>query len=230
MSITPKASIIIPTYNERDNIEVLADRIHRVVSDYELVVVDDSSPDGTAEVVARLSSKYPVRLIKRSAKMGYASAQMDGFLAAKGTILGTMDADLQHPPEVIPKLIQAANETTIAIGSRYVKDGHIEGWPLWRRTMSKVATIMARPLTRASDPLSGFFFIHRNAINGVTSLQPRGFELLLEILVRGDYQNIAEVPYTFYVRERGESKLGSQEITSYLMLLWLLSRNRSRRP
>jgi len=127
--LKPNLSVIIPTYNEAENIKMLIPRIHSVLNSnsYEIIVVDDSSPDGTAEVAKKLSESYPVRVFVRNQKLGLASAIVHGFQKASGNILGVIDADLQHPPENIKDFIEKIEEGyDIVIGSRYIKGGRIE--------------------------------------------------------------------------------------------------------
>lgn len=221
-------SIIIPTYNEKDNIIPLVERIDHALSnyDYEVVFVDDSSGDGTAELAIALSPKYPVKVMVRQNKRGLASAVVDGLSQATGQIVGVMDADLQHPPEVIPDLLrEIKGGADIAIASRYVKGGGCQGWGLTRRIISKAAIVLAHlllPLTRrVRDPMSGFFIFNRQVV-AHADLRPTGFKILLEILMEGEFQDIAEVPYTFSVRSGGESKLNARQQIDYLKHIYSL--------
>ncbi|HUV52457.1 MAG TPA: polyprenol monophosphomannose synthase, partial [Dehalococcoidia bacterium] len=186
---SPELSLIVPTYNESENIKTLVERVHKSLSDYnyELIVVDDNSPDGTAELAKSLSSKYPVRVIVRTNERGLASAVVAGFKQAKGDILGVIDADLQHPPEFVPNLIKGVKEgADVAIASRYIKGGAIEGWTLKRKIISLGAKLPANVLLTAArkikDPLSGFFLFRKQVIEG-TELSPTGYKILLEVLV-----------------------------------------------
>ena len=188
---------------------------------YELVIVDDNSPDGTAELALELSRHYPIRVIKRPGKLGLATAVVEGFKHARGEVLVVMDADLQHPPELVPELVRKVlyEGYDIAIASRYVKGGRIEGWSFTRRIVSKGAILLAHllvPRTRGiKDPVSGFFAIKRSVIEGV-ELNPIGYKILLEILAKGRWTRVVEVPYTFKPRTRGKSKLSAKEIVNYL--------------
>jgi len=143
-------SIIVPTYNEAENIGELIERIETSLKglDFEVIVVDDSSPDGTAEIAEELGRAYRnVKVIKRPRKMGLASAALEGMREAKYRLIAVMDADLQHPPELLPKLLERAKEGyDIVIASRYVKGGGVEGWSLWRRLISRGATLLAHAL------------------------------------------------------------------------------------
>jgi len=216
-------SIVSPTYNESENIRLLIKRISQVMSgrEYEIIVVDDNSPDGTEGVAKELSKKYPVKILVRNGKFGLASAILTGFEHAKGNILGVIDADLQHPPEYLLEFVKAIEQRgyDVAVGSRYVNGGGIEGWSKKRLLTSKVAVLLAKPLLRGvKDPMSGFFFLKRSVIEGVR-LNPTGYKLGLEILVKGNYNKVKEIPYTFKQRKNGASKLNKAEILSYLRLL-----------
>ena len=231
MPESPKVSIIIPTYNEQDNIVPLIERIDRTLSQefsYEIIVVDDDSPDGTATVAESLSERYPVEVIVRKNARGLASAVALGFKQSKGHILSVIDADLQHPPEAIPHLIKEIdNGADIAICSRYIAGGGITKWGIRRKLSSRIAALSARmviPVTRdITDPLSGFFALNNKAIEAV-NLRPIGYKILLEVLAVGHYHNVAEVPYLFSEREKGETKYGTKEIMRYgqhlLSLAW----------
>jgi len=225
-------SIIIPTYNERDNLPVLIERIDRAMSSagysYEVIVVDDSSPDGTSEVAKSLSKQYPVKVIIRGGKKGLSSAVLEGIKHSSSSNVVVMDADLQHPPEVIPLLLGKAMREgcEIVIATRYAKGGSVGEWNLARKLISRGATYIARVLLprirRVSDPMSGFFLLKRDLLKGV-ELDPKGFKILLELLARTDYSRVCEVPYTFGKRLKGESKLGTGEVVNYLIQVLSLS-------
>lgn len=218
----PRLSLIAPTYNERENIPLLAQRIHQTLNgyDYELIIVDDNSPDGTAQVAENLSHQYPIKVICRKGERGLASAVIAGFNQAKGEILGVIDADLQHPPERIPELLQAIQEgADIAVASRYILGGGIEGWSARRRAISRGATMLARlalpSIRKVKDPLSGFFLLKRKVIEGVV-LKPIGYKILLETLAKGRFSEVREIPYIFKERIWGESNLSLKEQANYL--------------
>lgn len=218
----PELSLVVPTYNERENITLLLERIHKSLSDYnyELIVVDDNSPDGTSELARSLASKYPLQVIVRTNERGLASAVVVGLKQARGEILGVIDADLQHPPEFIPALIKAVRDgADVAIASRYIKGGGIEGWTFKRKIISRGAKIPANILLTSArkikDPLSGFFLFRKRVIDGAV-LSPTGYKILLEVLVRGKANRVVEVPYTFKERERGKSNLTAKEQINYL--------------
>ena len=223
-------SLIIPTYNERDNITPLVERIHHALRQhsYEILFIDDNSADGTADLAASLSDKYPVRVIVRRDRRGLASAVVDGLSQAESAIIAVMDADLQHPPELIPDLLKEIEKgADIAVASRYVKGGGCQGWSLTRRLISRGAIFLAHlllPATRrVSDPMSGFFILRKNVVKDA-SLNPSGFKILLEILMVGKFRQVAEVPYTFVTRERGKSKLSPRQQVDYLKHLYSLMR------
>ena len=217
-------SIIIPTYNERENLKKLipsiAENLHE--HDYEMIVVDDSSPDGTAAIARELANDFPVRVIERPRKLGLSSAVVKGFKESSGKCIGVVDADLQHPPEYIKNFVSVASkEHDIAVGSRYIDGGRINGWSNLRFIISKGAIILCRPLTDIKDPMSGYFFLKRKVIEGI-SFNPKGYKILLEVLVKGLYSSVKEIPYTFRPRENGKSKLGIGEYANYLKLLYHL--------
>ena len=222
-------SIIIPTYNEKGNIDILLDRINKCLRDirYEIVIVDDNSPDGTAEFVRELSNKYLIKLIVRKNEKGLASAVVEGFKHATGDIFIVMDADLQHPPEKIISLIEEIDKgADIVIASRYEEKKGFGEFNIFRKIISKCANSLARilfqKLSDIKDIQSGFFALRKNVINGI-DLNPVGYKILLEILIVGNYRNIKEIGYTFKKRENGESKLGIKTIIDYIYHLIHLS-------
>ncbi len=223
-------SLIVPTYCERQNIVTLIERVHKSLlqNSYELIVVDDNSPDGTSELAQSLSKDYPVRVITRRNERGLASAVVDGFKQAGGEILGVIDADLQHPPEILPELLgRVRSGAEVAIASRYVKGGGSESWSMNRKIISRASKVLAALLLPSirgiKDPLSGFFLLRREVIGGV-ELSPTGYKILLEVLVKGKAREIAEVPYIFREREKGKSNLSTGEGINYLKHLYCLAR------
>jgi len=226
--LVKKLLMIIPTYMEAENIPLLAEKLRKFLNgyNYEAVVVDDNSPDDTYKIAEKLG----FNVVVRSEKMGLASAFLEGVQHAKADLIGVMDADLQHPPEVLPLMLnEVYNGSDLVVASRYANGGKIEGWPLHRRIISRVAIALAHlllPNTRAvKDPVSGFFIVKRGVIKGA-QLKPQGFKILLEILVKGKYGKVVEVPYTFKPRENGESKFCFREIGSYLKHLYELMKCR----
>lgn len=224
-------SIVVPTYNEAATIATLAARLAAAMAGraWELVVVDDGSPDGTADVAERLAPAVPVRVVRRAGKQGLATAVMAGFGAAGGDTLVVMDADLSHPPEVVPRLVDALRDgTELAVGSRYVAGGGTVDWPLPRRVVSRVACLMGSALVPVRDATSGFFALRRSVIDGAR-LDPVGFKIGFEVIARGRYQRVVEVPYTFRDRAAGRSKFTSREIGQYLVQLGQVARDRALR-
>jgi dolichol-phosphate mannosyltransferase len=221
-----KFSIVIPTYNEAGGIEkligTLAELFRANDLDGEIVVVDDNSPDGTGAIVDHLADRFPVRCLHRPGKMGLSSGVIDGwrFARPESTALGAMDADFSHDATIVPKMVRAleSGKYGLAVGSRYVKGGGIENWPLKRKLTSIVACAMAWPLTPIRDITSGFFLVQRTALSGV-ELDPIGFKIGLEVAAKAKYGKALEVPYVFKDRVVGESKLNGKEITNYLKQL-----------
>jgi dolichol-phosphate mannosyltransferase len=222
-------SIVIPTYNEASSIQETlrraASALRSTGESFELVVVDDSSADGTAEKAASLAGELPVRVVRRPGRLGLATAVLDGWASARGAVLGVMDADLQHPPEALSALVRALREegADLAIASRYVPGGGSSDWTWVRRATSRTATHMAAtvlPLALAAvrDPMSGMFLVRAAALEGVR-LNPLGYKILLEVLAKARYRKLLEVPYIFEERARGSSKLGARQYLEYLLHL-----------
>ena len=211
-------SLVIPTYNEKDNIERLVPDIFDVFRknsiDGELIIVDDNSPDGTAETVEKMSKKYNIKTVRREGKLGLSSAVLDGFIAAKGEIIGVMDADFSHSPDRIPDMIKLLGSCDMVFGSRNVPGGSTENWSFFRKIVSLGATILAKPLTSLKDPMSGFFFLNRSILDDA-ELNPCGFKIGLEIAVKCE-PDIREVPIRFSNRLHGESKMNRREMWNYL--------------
>ncbi|MEM2930424.1 MAG: glycosyltransferase family 2 protein [Thermoproteota archaeon] len=224
-------SIIIPTYMEAENLPKLIERIEEALKeiDFEIIIVDDNSPDGTADIAEGLGIEFGnIRVIRRPGKLGLGSAVMDGLKLARAQLIAVMDADLQHPPEILPRILEELRKgCDFVIASRYVKGGGAMGLSLWRRFVSRGATILAHvslPKTRhVSDPLSGYFAFNKKVIYGI-KLNPVGYKILLEMLVKGGYGRVCEIPYSFQRRVGGKSKLGLSEILLYLKHLYSLAR------
>jgi dolichol-phosphate mannosyltransferase len=193
---------------------------------WELIVVDDGSPDGTADLAESYASVHPVRVVRRPGKAGLASAVLAGFAQARGDVLLVMDADLSHPPEAVPRLASAIEEgADLAVGSRYVMGGGTEDWPLGRRIVSRAACLMGNVLVPIRDCTSGFFAIRRSALDGV-KLNPIGFKIGFEVMARAHYKKAVEIPYVFRDRELGRSKFGRREIGQYLVQLGQVARDK----
>ena len=221
-------SVIIPTYNEKDNIAPLLERVAKALAgyDYEILIVDDNSRDGTIEAASELASKYPVKVLVRREERGLATAVVHGLKAASGQIIGVMDADLQHPPEVLPDLIKAIQGgADMVVASRYIPGGGCPNWGLSRKIISKVALVIAHlllPSTRpVKDPLAGFFMFRRQNVDPA-KLKPIGYKISLEVMLTGRFQNVVEVPYIFEDRSAGQSKLNPGQQMDYLKHLFSL--------
>lgn len=228
-----KLGLVIPTLNEAGNIPVLLGRIQSALSSaevaYEIIVVDDNSSDGTAEVVRKLASDDPrVRLFVRKGARGLAGAVIHGWEHTDADLLGVIDADLQHPPEVLPSLLAPIRDgADIAIASRYANGNGVGDWNKFRLFVSRAGTLATAPLQkknlRVKDPLSGFFIVRRACIDGIR-LQGEGFKILLEILVKGRITKAVEVPFQFGLRHAGASKASFKIALQYFTLLGKLSR------
>jgi dolichol-phosphate mannosyltransferase len=223
-----KISVIIPTYNEKDNIAPLLSRIDQALAgyDYEILIVDDGSKDGTIEAASELAKRYPVKVIVRQNERGLATAVVHGLKSASGQIIGVMDADLQHPPEVLPELVKAVQDgADMAIASRYIPGGGCPNWGLSRRIISRVALVISHlllPSTRpVKDPLAGFFMFRRQNVDPAR-LKPIGYKISLEVMLIGSFQNVVEVPYIFEDRSAGQSKLNPGQQIDYLKHLFSL--------
>lgn len=223
-----KLGLTIPVLREAANLPGLLDHVRRVLDSvetpYEILVVDDDSRDGTEEIVTAIAQvDSRVRLLIRKGERGLSGAILHGWRNSGATILGVMDADLQHPPELLPKLlaaILAGND--IAIGSRYTEGGELGDWNVVRRLLSAAAVWVTWPIQRAGirahDPMTGFFLVRRACVDGI-QFQPTGFKLLLEVLVRGRIRSVSEVPFAFGLRARGASKANFKVGWDYAKLL-----------
>jgi dolichol-phosphate mannosyltransferase len=220
--ITEKISIIVPSYNERDNVRPLLTRIAAALAgyDYEVIIVDDNSKDGTIDIVNSLTGEFPVRLLVRTQQRGLSTAVIHGLRHASGSIIGVMDADLQHPPEKLPDLVKAIESgADMAFGSRYVPGGGVPQWSALRRVISRGASLIAHLLLpaarRVKDPMSGFFMFRRDRVDP-DALKPIGYKIALEILLLGRFENVVEVPFIFEDRSAGASKLKASTQIEYL--------------
>jgi dolichol-phosphate mannosyltransferase len=185
--------------------------------DGDLIIVDDNSPDGTGQVADDLASRYPIHVVHRAGKLGLGTAVVEGFKASDAEIVGVIDADLSHPPALVPRMLQAMRDTgaDLVIGSRYIPGGGTGDWPLSRRLMSRFACLLAAGLTPVRDVTSGFFLIRRDLAKGVT-ISAGGFKICLELLIRAEPTLVVEVPYVFQTRTAGESKMNLKEALGYL--------------
>lgn len=231
-----QVSIIIPTYNESENILRVLKSIEENLppnTTAQTIVVDDNSPDGTGKIVedymknVRKFANHTIAVIHRKTKEGLSSAILKGIQYATGNTIVVMDSDLSHPPSLLPKMLEALKlpKYDIVIASRYVRGSSINGWTKRRKLVSKVATLIAkRGLgVNARDPMSGFFAFKKNIIAGL-KFDAIGYKMLLEILVKAKNVNVLEIPYTFTNRECGSSKLDSRVMLDYLKAVWKLYR------
>jgi dolichol-phosphate mannosyltransferase len=230
-------TILLPTYNESLTIEKMLDSIVDVdvLDDYiEVLVIDDNSPDGTSEIVNSYIQKIKkqrdisFKIHTRKDKRGLSSAIIDGINLARGKFVIVMDSDLSHPPETIPDIYRELinNEFDIVIGSRYVKDGMIESWPLSRKLISKVGCSLAklRLGLDVNDSMSGFFGLKKDLIQNL-SFEAIGYKILLEILVKTKGAKVKEIPFVFTNRQEGKSKFKFSLINDYFRLLKILRKN-----
>lgn len=227
MSLLKSTSIIIPTYREAENLPELVDRIAKLKNQFEaleLIVVDDNSNDGTEAYFKSRAGETWLKLIVRTNERGLSSAVIRGLQSANGDFLVSMDADLSHPPEKIPELVRALETADFAIGSRYTEGGEVEeGWTAFRWINSKVATLLARPFTRIKDPMSGYFAIRRDRFQKARELNPIGYKIALELIVKCHCKIVHEVPIFFADRKRGQSKLSLKEQIRYIRHLGRLA-------
>ena len=230
-----KVALVIPTLCEAGNLPALLDRVRRSLDpleiDYEALVVDDDSCDGTAEIVNAIAARDPrVRLLLRKGQRGLSGAILHGWDCTDAPILGVMDADLQHPPELLPRLIaEMFSGCDLCIGSRYTLGGALGGWNPLRKLLSAAAVWATWPIQRAGlrarDPMSGFFLVRRECLDHIP-FQRSGFKLLLEILVRARIASLREIPFAFGQRYRGASKATPAVALEYGRLLARLYRER----
>lgn len=226
-------SIILPTFREGKNIPELIDRLANINFEgrlFEVILVDDNSQDGTVEIVRQLEKMYPwLRLMLRQGKKGLSESVMDGFRQARYSIFIVMDADLSHPPEKIPEMLAvlAMENVDLVIGSRYIDGGSSDiAWPIPRKMVSRIAALFARWLigVPVRDPLSGFLAIRKNTYLSAKSIEPVGWKIGLEMMVKCHCKNIREVPIHFSERKYGQSKLSLQVMWDYIKhlrrLLW----------
>jgi len=217
-------SLVVPTYNERDRlpelVRTIADAFAAGGLHGELVIVDDNSPDGTGPLADELAAHYPITVVHRPGKLGLGTAVIDGFSASRSRLVGVIDADLSHPPELVPRMVDVLlrEQADVVIGSRYVPGGGTRNWELSRVLMSKFACLLARGLTPVRDATSGFFVMKRELAEGVT-ISAGGFKICLELLIRSAPAKVIEVPYVFTGRTAGESKMNLNEALGYLAQL-----------
>ncbi|MBD1860270.1 MULTISPECIES: glycosyltransferase [Trichocoleus] len=220
-------SLVIPTFNESENIEAMIELLSKLLDqalpgNYELIVVDDDSPDYTWKIAQEMVSQYPqLRVMRRQQERGLSTAVIRGWQVARGEVLGVIDGDLQHPPEVLLQLVAETQQgADLATASRHVEGGGVSSWSVVRRFLSRGAQligliILPGVIGRVSDPMSGYFLVRRSAIAGKT-LSPVGYKILIEVLGRGNIGRVAEVGYVFQERQSGESKVTWKQYVEYL--------------
>ncbi|MFC1813388.1 polyprenol monophosphomannose synthase [Thermodesulfobacteriota bacterium] len=220
---SPKLSIVVPTLREAMNIPILVREIsanlEHAIPEWELIVVDDNSEDGIVGVCDRLRKQgISLKLIVRTNERGLATAVLEGFKHARAPVFVVMDADLSHPPAVIPVLYREVRQgVDFVLGSRYIEGGGTDDrWTLYRYLNSKFASLLARGLVSASDPMSGFFGLPRSLWEQCDELSPSGYKIALELIVKGKPKNLKEVPIHFRTRQIGESKLTFKQQLLYL--------------
>ena len=220
-------SLIIPTYNESENIKLLILKLSQLLDQlipeqYELILVDDNSPDYTWKIAQELSHNYPqLQVIHRRREKGLSTAVIRGWQASQGEILGVIDADLQHPPATLIKLWQEMEKgADLAVASRHVEGGGVSEWSLWRRFLSRGAQILGliilpNVMGKVSDPMSGYFFVRRRCLFDC-QFNPLGYKILVEVLAKAKIGWISEVGYVFQERKEGKSKVNSQHYIDYI--------------
>ena len=218
----PQLSLVIPTYREAENLKVLCEAIEVILLEskisYEIIIADDHSPDGTIEIVESLTRRYPIRLIQPLQRQRDLSlAVLDGIGNAKSEFVVVMDADLSHPVDKIPELLSMLSEGIFVLGSRYIEGASFEkGWGIWRLLNSSIATVLAWPLIQCKDPMSGFFGLCKADLPSAESLNPIGYKIALELMVKGNFDTVIEIPIHFKDRAMGRSKLNLKQQINYL--------------
>ena len=220
----PTLALVVPTFNERERLPELVRAIFAAYDaggvEGELVIVDDNSPDGTGDIADELARSFPIRVVHRAGKLGLGTAVIEGFDAAEAEIVGVIDADLSHPPDLVPRMLRVLQQdgADLVIGSRYIPGGGTHNWEMSRVLMSRFACLLARQLTPVRDPTSGFFLMRRERARGVT-ISAGGFKICLELLIRSEPKLVIEVPYVFVGRTVGVSKMNWKEAAGYLRQL-----------
>lgn len=226
-------SVIVPTYRESNGIAEMLERLRGILQSllpgqYEIIVVDDDSPDLTWQIAQQLSSKIPeLRVMRRETERGLSTAVLRGWQAARGSFLAVIDADLQHPPETMVDLFRMMQRgSDIAVATRHVEGGGVSDWSLFRRVISRGAQLIGLVMLpgvvgKVSDPMSGYFMVRRSAIANI-EMKPLGYKILIEVLARGRCRWIGEVPYVFRERDQGQSKVTRKIYFDYVRHLFRL--------
>jgi dolichol-phosphate mannosyltransferase len=222
-------TIVIPTYNERDRLGILLERVFDACDRdglaLEVIIVDDNSADGTGALADDWARRRRVRVIHRAGKLGLGTAVLEGFAAARTEVVGVMDGDLSHPPQLLPKLFRTIEDGfDLVVASRYVRGGGTSNFPIGRWLLSRAGCWLARPLTPVHDAMSGYFLIRRSRLEEFRT-SVKGFKIGLELFVRSQPRRLAEVGYVFVGRSAGESKMSVAEATGFLRQLASLYRD-----
>jgi dolichol-phosphate mannosyltransferase len=221
-------SIVVPTFNEKNNVEQLIAGVEQALPNvkWEIIFIDDDSPDGTADFVRGLAQSKPyVRCHQRIGRRGLSRAVIEGILSSSAPVIAVMDADLQHDETLLPTMLDQIrdNHTDIVVGSRYCAGGSVEGWNSQRVAMSRFATILSRTIVtpQLTDPMSGFFMIRRETFHRIVRrLSGEGYKILLDLIASSpEPPRLVEVPYRFRERMAGESKVDSAVVWEYLLLI-----------
>jgi len=230
-----RLALVIPTLREAQNIRVVLDRIRASLDplhfSYEIIIVDDDSHDGIEDIVQEIAATdRRVRILVRKGERGLGGAVLYGWKHTDAEMLGVIDADLQHPPELLPELWRAAESgADVVLASRYAPQGGLKNWHPVRHLLSRMMIWLTYPLQRPGirvrDPMAGFFLVRRSCLKDI-ELHNRGFKILLEILVRGNVRSVREIPFTFGPRHAGASKANLRVGLDYFALLYRLWRER----
>ncbi len=236
--MTSRAIVVVPTYNERENLPILVDGLMQH-PDVRVLVVDDQSPDGTGQVAEALAQRFPgrVEVLHRTSRRGFGRSCLDGMkraVQAPVDVIVQMDADLSHDPADLPRLIRAAANADLVIGSRYVPEGRVVNWPIRRRLLSRFANAYIRLVTRvnARDCTSGYRCWRRDVLASlpVDHIFSDGYSFLVEMLAGTEERGyrVTEVPITFVERRQGESKLSAAVLLESVITPWRLAATRGR--
>jgi len=235
----PFLSVVVPTYNEAANIGPFLEALRAGLDSidggaYEVIVVDDASPDGTGEVAAGISTGWPsLRVVRRAGERGLGSAVVRGWQIARGDLLATINADFQHPPSILPEMFLKIENADLVVATRYAAQGSVGRFPLHRQLLSASARqvgafLVPKVFRRVSDPLSGCYMFRRQAIEDI-ELRPTGFKTLIEVLARGRVENVEEFGYTMQERRSGRSNVRLRHWFAYLGQLRRIRRELQRR-
>ena len=196
-------------------VEEIFNTVDKLQIDLELIIIDDNSLDGTGRIADELSQRFPIKVVHRAGKLGLGSAVIEGFKHSDRPYLGVMDADLSHDPQVLNQMVYFLNDYEIVLASRFEKGSVVEQWKWWRKLISEIGVFITMIMTGVKDPLTGYFFFRRSVIERV-NLDTVGYKILLEILIKGKYEKVKEIPFRFRSRKYSASKLNSKE---YLLFL-----------